>query len=161
MIAGEDGNQYTELLGRLRAALAPADVIEDVLVSDISNLVWEGQRWRRLRAALMQAARQEGLARLLTPLLDSSYRAREVANKWAARDTDAVAEVNSMLAAAGLTSEAVMAETLAARLDDIERLDRMIAATEARRAAALREIERRHAVLAAKFEARGARHRAR
>ena len=79
LIAGEDANQYTELLARLRAAVAPADVIEDVLVSDIANLVWEGQRWRRLKAALLQAARPEGLARVLKPLFDSSYRARELA----------------------------------------------------------------------------------
>ena len=44
-----------------------------------------------------------------------------------------------------------MAETLAARLDSIERIERMIAAIEARRNAALREIDRRHSVVAAKL----------
>ena len=35
-----------------------------------------------------------------------------------------------------------MAQTLAAEIDDIERIDRMITSAEARRNAALREIER-------------------
>ncbi len=60
--------------------------------------------------------------------------------------------VDELLAPAGLTQEAVMAETLAARLDDIERIERMIGLTEARRAAALREIDRHRAVLAEKLE---------
>ena len=94
LIAGEDPSQYGELLARVRADVAPADSLEDIWVRDIVDLVWEARRLRRLKANLLLAARHEGLARLLTPLFDSSYEAKELAKKWAARDSDAVAEVN-------------------------------------------------------------------
>lgn len=44
-----------------------------------------------------------------------------------------------------MTWETVQAEALALRLDDIERIDRMIMAAEARRDATLREIDRHRA----------------
>ena len=44
--------------------------------------------------------------------------------------------------------DAVLAHTLALRIDDFDRIDRMIATAEARRSAVLREVERRRASLA-------------
>ena len=52
------------------------------------------------------------------------------------------------LAAAGLTMDAVMARTLALKIHEIERIDRMAMAAEARRNAILREIERHRATFA-------------
>ena len=46
-----------------------------------------------------------------------------------------------ILASAGMTMDAVMAQTLSLKLDDIERIERMIAMVEARRNIILREIE--------------------
>ena len=91
------------------------------------------------------------LAQTLIPLVDLSIDTRKLVRCWARQDPDAIEEVNSMLASAGLTFENIMAETLAARLDSIERIERMIAASEARRNAALREIDRHRTVLADKL----------
>jgi hypothetical protein len=66
-----------------------------------------------------------------------------------ARKPDAVAEVDAALAAAGLTIDAVMAQTLAVNIRQIESIDRMGAAAEARRNVALREIDRHRSALAA------------
>ena len=60
-----------------------------------------------------------------------------------------MATVDAALAAAGLTMDAVMAQTLALKIDEVERIDRMIAGAEARRNVALREIDRHRATLAA------------
>lgn len=49
----------------------------------------------------------------------------------------------------GLTNDAVMAQTLALKIDQVERIDRVIADAEARRNVALREIDRHRATLAA------------
>jgi hypothetical protein len=56
-----------------------------------------------------------------------------------------VAKVDAALAATGLTRDRVMAETLARKLDEVERIDRMVAGAEARRNLALREIDRHRA----------------
>jgi hypothetical protein len=60
-----------------------------------------------------------------------------------------VAKVDAALAATGLTRDRVMAETLARKLDEVERIDRMVAGAEARRNIALREIDRHRATLGA------------
>ena len=63
------------------------------------------------------------------------------------REPKAVEEVNEILASAGLTMDAVMAQSLSIKLDDIERIDRMTALAEARRNAILREIDGHREIL--------------
>ena len=47
--------------------------------------------------------------------------------------------------------EHIIAEALADRIEDIERIDRMIASAEQRRSAMLREVDRHRASLAARL----------
>ena len=53
--------------------------------------------------------------------------------------------VKKKLASAGLSMDAAMAHTLAAKITEIERIDRLSMNAEIRRNAALREIERHRA----------------
>ncbi len=69
----------------------------------------------------------------------------------AARKPTAIGDVNAQLDAAGLGPDAVAASTFAASLDEFERIEKLIAAAEARRAATLREIELYRASLAARL----------
>jgi hypothetical protein len=62
---------------------------------------------------------------------------------WARREPRAVATVDAILARHGRTAGEFIAEGLYAKLDEAERIEALIASTEARRTAALREIERR------------------
>ena len=57
-------------------------------------------------------------------------------------------KAEAVLASAGLSSEAVTAQTLALKIDIVERIDRMMATAEARRNSVLREIERHRASFA-------------
>jgi hypothetical protein len=77
--------------------------------------------------------------------------AEEIATGWAGRDRKHVKQVEGLLGQTGLTIEHIIAETLAHRIDDIERIDRMIASAEQRRGAMLREIERHRTSLAARL----------
>jgi hypothetical protein len=61
---------------------------------------------------------------------------------WYANDPRARSEVDALLKKAGLTMDAVMAQTAALRLDEFERISEMLAKTEKRRNAALRELDR-------------------
>jgi hypothetical protein len=73
----------------------------------------------------------------LKPLVDGFLEEEELAKAWAARDQNAIKRVDKLLASAGLTMDAVMAQTLSISLDDVERIDRMIATAEVRRNAIL------------------------
>jgi hypothetical protein len=147
LIAGEDAAAYDDLLARISGTLKPKDILEEIWVRDVVDLVWEAFRLRRLKAQLLTAAAHEGMAAILGPLLDWSFTDR-IARQWALREEEAVAKADAVLAAAGLTMDAVTARTLALRIDEVERIDRMTMAAEARRNAVLREIERHRAAFA-------------
>jgi hypothetical protein len=55
--------------------------------------------------------------------------------------------IHKLLARAGSSIEALIAEALAEELDSIERIDRLTTVAETRRNVMLREIDRRRAVL--------------
>jgi hypothetical protein len=125
---------------QISAAVGPRDFLEEILVNDVVNLFWETLRLRRLRAALLQAAAPEGVDHILN---------QTIAIDWASRQPRVVAKGDAALDAAGLTMDVVMAQTLALKIDEFERIDRMGAGAEARRNSALREIDRHRATLGA------------
>jgi hypothetical protein len=144
LIDGEDETNYDVILERISADVAPADFVEEIWVRNVVDLVWDSVRLRRLKSQLLQAAAHEGLERLLASIIDWQ-RADQLSRKWALGDEEAMGEVERLLGRAGLTFDAVMAQTLAARIDDVERIDRMVIIAEARRDAVLREIRSRRA----------------
>jgi hypothetical protein len=148
LIAGEDLAQYEAMRDQISAAVGPLDFLEEIWVNDVVSLVWETRRLRRLGAALLPAAAPEGVHHILKWLLDP-FTGQKVAIDWASRKPRAVATVDAALAAAGLTMDAVMAQTLALKIDEIDRIGRMIAGAEARRNIALREIDKHRATLGA------------
>jgi len=137
LITGEDQAQYEAMRDWILAAVGPRDFLEEIWVNDVVSLVWEALRLRRLRAALLQAAAPEGVCQILKRRVDP-FTSEKIATDWASRKPVEVAGVDDVLAAAGLTMVAVMAETLALKLDAVERL---VAGAEARRNVALREID--------------------
>jgi hypothetical protein len=141
LLEGEDTAAYDDLLVRISGAVKPADIFEEIWVRDIVDLVWEAFRLRRLKVNLMTTGAHKGLGGILDPLMDWDD-AHDLTEAWARRERAAIEQVDELLASAGLTMDAVMAQTLSLKLDDIERIDRMIATAEGRRNAILREVDR-------------------
>ena len=73
--------------------------------------------------------------------------AEELAQKYARRKPDAIKLVDGLLAASAMTMDDIMAKALTEKIDEIERIDRLITIAETRRNASLREIDRRRAAL--------------
>ena len=88
----------------------------------------------------------QGLEKVLMSLCGYS-EADRLAKSWARNEAAGRKEVKQLLASAGLSMDAVMAQTLSLKINDIERIDRMVMAAEVRRDATLREIERHRATL--------------
>jgi hypothetical protein len=149
LFEGEDSAGYDELLARVSGAIKPADIIEEIWIRDIVALTWEALRQRRARAALLTAKRYVGVKHLLSQLCGTE--AYDLSEQWARREGEAVAAVDRHLATAGLTMDAVMAETMSVEIALVEKMDRMIASAEIRRNATLREIERRRSDFAARL----------
>jgi hypothetical protein len=150
LIEGEDAVAYDELLVRISTAVRPHDIFEEIWVRDIVDLVWEAFRLRRLKACVMTDGARFVLERELVPMVGRP-QAEGLARSWAAREPGAVAAVEQHLAVAGIGLADVAAIGLCFKLDFIERFERMIMATEGRRNAALREIDRHRASLGRKL----------
>jgi hypothetical protein len=148
LLEGEDPAIYDELLARVSGAVKPADMLEEVWVRDVVDLTWEIFRLRRLKTNLLIANAHTGLEDILKTFKTGFAEAEYFAQSWAARNQASIKEVNKILASAGLTMDAVMAQTLSLKINDVERIDRMTMGAEARRNAVLREIDRHRANLA-------------
>ena len=70
LVEGEDAAAYNELLGRVRAAIKPVDIIDEMFIADVVSLEWEVLRWRRLKWSLMRTRGLEALERFLRAHLD-------------------------------------------------------------------------------------------
>jgi hypothetical protein len=140
LINGENSAEYDALLTRVSAAVHPADILEDIWVRDIVDLTWEAWRYRRLKAELMAINAHKALSAVLDPLMGWRGGQALIAD-WTARKPEAIKRIDAILESAGRTMDSVMAQSLSIKLDDIERIDRMIALAEARRNAALRELD--------------------
>jgi hypothetical protein len=74
-------------------------------------------------------------------------RAKQLVQGYVGGERDIVTLVNELLTDAGRSMDSFMTKVLGNRIDEIERIDRLTAIAETRRNAALREIDRRRAVL--------------
>jgi hypothetical protein len=141
---------YDRLEREISAAVTPADILENIWVRDFVDLTLEVFRLRRLTVNLMKANEYKGLSETLAPLVGRS-QAETLAEGWAARKPEVVEEVTKTLTSAGLTTDSIVAQTFSLKLNDIERMQHMIALAEARRNATLREIDRHRQTLGRKL----------
>jgi hypothetical protein len=156
LLQGEDRAAYEKLLTDVTAALSPADVIEELWAYDVANCSWEISRLRRLKADLIAANLHHGVEEVLKPLIRGEgldlYPESKLASDWRARKPEAMEQVDSLLKCSEQGMEAVVAQTFAIELEQIERIERMIMNAEVRRNAALRELDRHREALARKLK---------
>ena len=158
LITGEEPADYDDLLDRFIATVKPKDAIEWVWLKDVVDLVWEVQRLRRLRSALLVTARIAAMKRILWPLIKRDRfdslevfgqdAVNDTANGWARGETIAVHEVEKLLTEHRLSIDAVMANAFVHHIRELESIERMMATAEIRRDRILNEIEKRRDAIA-------------
>jgi hypothetical protein len=150
LIRGEDGRSYDELHSRIRNTLRPADCMEEIWIRDIVDLVWDTFRLRRMKANLLTDATCVQVGETLT-VYGLHPNGRFAAERWAAGDDDGSKHIEGLLASAGITMDVLMARGLAASMAQMEHIDRALVSVEARRSAALRELDCHRGPLARKL----------
>jgi hypothetical protein len=151
LCAGEDAAAYDTLLGRFSDFVRPADLLEEVWLQDVVDLSWEVTRLRRSKVDFLNSSASRGLRKLLDRLL-GWREGQDLTAQWSAHDPEARTLVAKSLAAAGMSMNTVMAQTLAEALGEVERFDRLTAAAELRRNAMIREIAEYRSVFAAHLQ---------
>jgi len=147
LLEGEDEAAYAGLLERVEEAVKPRDVLEQIATRDFVDITWEILRLRRLREPVIIAGHAEVIRLMLSPLCGHS-RAADVRDAWLRGEAEAIDKVAAMLEQCSYTLDDVHARALAARIDVIERLDRMVAQAEHRRRLVIGELDRRRDALA-------------
>jgi hypothetical protein len=134
VITGEEAHVYDAFYARVAAAVKPGDFLEEILAVDVADTSWDVRRLRRIKANIVSAATADEL-----PL---ALRQSELIYRWRAGNIDAVQTFESALVSIGTSTEAIAAQAFQRLVETIERIDLMIMRAEARRNAALREVER-------------------
>ncbi len=158
LIEGEIEAEYDELMSKVTTTIAPSDDIEAIWVKDIVDLVWESHRLKRFKASLLMASRKKAIDHLMAQTsrsMDDTTRDlySGYAASWLTGEAAAVEKLEGLFAKRQLDMNSILAQALADRLSEVERIDRMIASADARRNKALADIEGRR-------EAKARRHRA-
>ena len=138
----EDTEAYDQLYDRLRSAIAPNDVIEEIWVRDVADLTWDCLRLRRLKAKKMHLMSKWGLMATLERLRVTDESRRDLSYQWDTGGPSARHGICEFLRKSSVNPDNLEALDLSDGLDDLERMDRMIMRSEARRNVALREIDR-------------------
>ena len=64
VLDGEDAAVYYEILDRVRAAVGPVDIIDEMLIDDAVYSEWDFLRWRRLKSSLIRGLGLRELGRV-------------------------------------------------------------------------------------------------
>ena len=152
LLPSESAADSEGLRARLRAKIAPRDVVEEIWLRDILDLQWEILRMRRLKGRILSSSSPSGLESLLNRRVDY-LKIRRYAEDWGNGNKERIHEIESLLNRLGLSRLDIDAHSLLKMLDPLERIDRLIAQAEARRNNALREIEKSREAAARRMRA--------
>ena len=152
ILPGEDPAAYQKLLAQAASSLKPADIIEEIFLHDVVDLTWDIIRLRRDRENLIAAVRASAIEQHLHGLI-SATEIHALIKRWRAGKPSAIRRIDKILTAANRNLAAALAFALSNEIDRIERLDRLIAIAEARRNAALHELDLHRASAAQQLRA--------
>jgi len=160
LMQGEDSDVYAELYARVEEVVQPQDVMDQMMVTDVTNHFWEQQRYRRCTGTVINTKRRAALERILHGAIgldevDTETAADtyfEVARLEEREVTDYSTQVRVPKTRAGVVAlmeehgfvetdiDRAAVETSADALTDLENL---AFKHEIRREAIVRELERR------------------
>jgi hypothetical protein len=177
ILRGEDSEAYGVLFARISMDVKATDIIEEIWIKDVADLTWEILRYRRIKENWLATLKSDALEKELEHILDKKEEEiawsrlsesecaeldtevhdnppvslpseKKLVKKWASGDLNAKKRINKLLSWDNETLDTVEARAFVDELANIEGLQRLIATLEARRDAALREIDRHRAVFA-------------
>ena len=132
-LPGEDEDAYHEFSSRVRTAINPVDIIDEMFIADVVSLEWEVLRWCRLKWSLMRTRGLQALEQFLDKHLDYNDHYQKyfeqdlaeilqdnleerseadvlmLAHKCAQNEQDAVDKVNEILAGIDLDMDIILA----------------------------------------------------
>ncbi len=158
ILSTENPQDYFALGQAIWSARRPKDFIEISWVNDITYLLWEVLRQRRMKPQLIDAGRFKALQALIKDVSTNHY-SDSFWQKWQAGDEESRAKIDEELKRAGLGDEAITAKSAELLINILENFERQCSQLEARRLITTRESVQYRANIDARRERRVLRRR--
>ena len=143
---GEDPRFWEAIYAGIQDAVQPADLLDDFWAYNMACIAYDVVRYRSQRDVILFNLRHEGLEDLLAGLVPPD-KIQEFSIQYRIQDTevapDGSTSLKAKLKSLGVTEERITAATWLNRIDDVERIERMMMQAEARLFIMQRESHRR------------------
>lgn len=143
LLKREDATIFRRLKREIENHIKPQNILDEMRVMDITNSVWESQRFRRHLVSLVDGERAHALSRLLLPFLGRSLpAASDLAKNYCSNDENEKAAASKLVKQYGITDDHIEAQAVVLNSDSFNTLNRGIVARDTTRRTMLKEISR-------------------
>jgi hypothetical protein len=126
LLRGEDEALYRALLAEVERMIEPKTILDRIDARDITDKIWEAQRYKRLEPRLIESASVSALAHLLAPVFGLDHvRGFEAANMYYGQDSLQRNVAADLLSHHKITDEMILAKALAQSSSALERIDKV------------------------------------
>ncbi len=152
LLADEDVGAYYRLRELIRQTIEPTDTIEALWVRDITDLTWEGVRYRRWKSAYHRFAYTGGAAKIYQEANGHTHEAIGFIQALASGSARAKSQMDRTMKEAGYDQDVLAAAAFCASRSQFEFLEQMVAEVEGRRDGAIQKVERRREAIARRLQ---------
>ena len=144
ILPGESENRYAALRAEVERTIKPKTIFEQMRVQTLTDTIWEEMRYKRFEAKLIDGARVNALAVLMTPFM-SFFRqhATSAAQDYYSPNPKKSEPAAKLVARFGITLEMIHAKAAALEGPNLALFDRLIANRQSANRVLLNEHERR------------------
>jgi hypothetical protein len=143
LLKGEDQHVYNILRSTVETMIKPKTIRDHMDVRDITDKIWEGHRYKRYSAKLLENNRINALAVILTPYCDyDADSATTHARNYFGANAEKRKLAARLLKIWGITDDMIYAQALAHTGSKLLINDRLVANRETSRRALFRDHER-------------------
>ena len=144
LLRGENEALYAALLAEVDSMIEPKTIMDRIDVRDITDKIWESQRYKRLEPRLIESACVSALAHILAPIFGLDHqRGFDAANRYYSADPLKRKTTVQLLSNHKITDEMILAKALAQVGGHVGNIDRLIAARERSRHNVFKDYQRR------------------
>src|SRR5712664_650510 len=144
ILPGESENRYAALRAEVERTINPKNIFEQMRVQTLTDTMWEEMRYKRFGAKLIDGARVNALAVLLTPFM-SFFRqhATSAARDYYSPNPTRSEPAAKLVARFGITLEMIHAKAASIEGTNLALFDRLIANRQTANRVLLNDHERR------------------
>jgi CDP-diacylglycerol pyrophosphatase len=131
---------YNALHEQVERHIKPEGFLDDLTVRELTDAIWEGQRYKRYQSNLIEGAFHAALIQTLTRIFQTDeWSARAEATKWYSDDVEEQRSVLTLLSRFGISVETLYAMAMSSNAAPITVLERMISNRKSSRSKLLKD----------------------